>query len=274
MAGFNLGTDMSFDSSLGATSFSLAMPPVPEHNKVKIAFFPKDSPSFAIESGIIKNFNFGGSITDMVLGDIPFLSAIRKVNRYGEAGEVIARMQGGGGGEGIADAIAWAQDFFGLPKNPDTILGGTQLTREHWDSTDKPSFSIDMVIMASNTDESEKMMSDCSFLVASLYPHSISDLTINPPWFYVKQGKSAISLFIGKWFAADDLIMTKANVSFSKEVMSNGLPINAAISLSFISNEQVTSDTVLSWFKSPSSSVAASVGITNILGGTTPSIYY
>lgn len=123
-------------------------------------------------------------------------------------------------------------------------------TRKHWLSSESPSIPINFLIVAykDGMDVRQKVAA----LLKTVYPSgpaaSIAgvDLFLSAPNNYKFTGLDSasglISLKIGRWFQAKNLLMEDVSATFSKQVTQNGYPLYAEVSCTLTPWKLLTAD--------------------------------
>jgi len=210
------------------------------------------SGSKIISCWVNSDFEMNGTISSQPLNTMGLFSAAGKLSTY---------IQKAGGAlknqnlteENLADVI-------GLPP-AGTQFGGSLFTEEIWQSTNKPSFSLNLIFI--NTHPKDDIMMDCTYLMSSVLPSEFTTMTMKPPIFFKDK---TIDVRVGDWFWAKDLLITGVNTKFSKEIIRNGQPLYATVAVSFRPFRMPDQKTFLSWFTKRSDKLMPSITVMKVPG--------
>ncbi len=274
----SLGT-FDFSSSITSSTTVQDLIEVPSDNIVKIIMVKKiseDTPKrVVIASEIINDFTLTGGADVDNLATLSILNSIKNFNRNLEAAEEYSTMNKTVLAEPIANVRGWMQKTFNFPKSGDAQIGGKIFTRAHWKGSNTPGFKLTFQLWADSVDESQSMMEKCSFLVSSPYPDTVGGTTMTPPWYFDNRGNGNISVRVGRWFSADNLILRSASVTFSKQIVKTGYPVFATVAVDFISNYMLSDKEFSNWFTLNSKATdVKSVGLSQVINNTKSTFNY
>jgi len=129
------------------------------------------------------------------------------------------------------------------------MLKSLRTTVATWTGTQKPTFTLPLLMISLN---GEDVKQEVAKLLKGVFPTGVDKLTA--PYGYavdaegnVKSG--TISVQIGQWFYARNQILRSVDVQFSKEVLNNGLPLYASVTITFEPYRLPNADEILRYFK-------------------------
>lgn len=153
---------------------------------------------------------------------------------------------------GAARDLAAAAGIGGGAGSQKVIRDMTQ-TVEKFSGFKKPTFTIPMVFIA--TKPTDDVRSQVRSLFASAFPNftgDISRLVMEAPFGYHSdpvslKATNTCSLQVGKWFRANNLLITDVAITFSKEVIRSGAPLYSKVDVTLIPYRLPTLDEALSY---------------------------
>jgi len=129
----------------------------------------------------------------------------------------------------------------------------TDASMDFWNSSKRPSFTINMVFVAlRETDDVRKMVAG---LYRSVYPtferEGVTSVVLPPLGYQPFQGglsaQGTMTVTVGKWFKAVNVIMDSVDFTFSKEVIASGYPLYASGGFTFHPYRELSYDEFLSF---------------------------
>lgn len=130
-------------------------------------------------------------------------------------------------------------------------------TNRRWTSSDPVQFPVNFMLIAYR--EGMDIRQQAAALFRCVYPNgSVSeaagfDVAMKAPMDYrydIGQAYNTISLKVGQWFEADELLMDDVMVEFSKEVIRNGSPLYANVSATLSPWRMVYADDIVGYITS------------------------
>lgn len=126
------------------------------------------------------------------------------------------------------------------------------LTRLVWSGSNVPTFAMNIQFICKNgTLESESVVSQVNAIMEYLYPSSTggkAGLLVAPAGYNPIKKTGLITLTIGKWFRAKDLVIESAEFTYSKELNLRGEPIIATGQVVFKPFDAITFTEYKSYF--------------------------
>lgn len=112
-----------------------------------------------------------------------------------------------------------------------------------WQGTEKPTFSMDLLFLAFDDSPENDVRRNVARLFETVFP-TISGSgragrrQIKPPLGYFPdvinaRADGTISVFVGTWFRARNMVMQSVNPTFSRETLPNGSPLFATVNIQF-----------------------------------------
>lgn len=139
-------------------------------------------------------------------------------------------------------------------------LGNLSDTIATYGGTQKPKFSLNIMLISYKN--GDNVLNDVRKLHRAIYPTAQAvkgiNVAIKAPLGYIAATKGAgsnlartgtIAIQIGKWFFAPGQLMTNVSATLSKEVISNGSPLYANVTMEFEPWRQVTADEIIKFFQ-------------------------
>lgn len=126
-------------------------------------------------------------------------------------------------------------------------------TRKVWNSSEIPDFPIEMTLYQTSTDN-ESIMDKMRRINSAVYP-TRNGAFFKAPLGYRFTGQNSrnaqgtVSLSIGTWFRALGLVVSNVSQNFTKEVNSNGHPIEITMTITFQPFRAITYDEWLQYFR-------------------------
>jgi hypothetical protein len=202
-----------------------------------------------ISGWINKDLQLSTSVNSENPAQVGLLKAAGSFINKAETAKLIAPRFGSDNRAGTA--VAGLIEGLNLPP-AGTQFGGHHFTRELWSGTSKPEFSVDLILI--NTTPEDNITTDYMSLLSICYPTTVSgesslgpDTLMLPPSF-LADGSSRISVKIGTWFYATNLIITKVAAVMSKQTISDGAPLYATVSIGFKSYYMLSANQYKEWF--------------------------
>lgn len=127
-------------------------------------------------------------------------------------------------------------------------------TNRRWTSSDPVQFPVNFMLVAYR--KGMDIRQQAAALFRCVYPNgSVGeaagfDVAMKAPMGYtyeIDQAVNTISLKIGQWFEADELLMDDVMVEFSKEVIHNGTPLYANVSVTLSPWRMVYADDIVGY---------------------------
>jgi len=133
-----------------------------------------------------------------------------------------------------------------------------------WEGSEKPQFQVEYTFYNTSKDFSESSkgaLSQALALQKAVLPSKGRPAKNRPGVFFrsplgykpktgdTKVAKGTLSLSIGKWFTASDLVVRSTNFTPSKQVLSNGHPLMVKGTITLEPSELITYETFLGYFK-------------------------
>lgn len=151
--------------------------------------------------------------------------------------------------DGILNAVGMLANTAGAGISNFTTLS-RPATNRRWTSSDPVQFPVNFMLVAYK--EGIDVRQDAAKLFRCVYPaggvSESFDVAMLAPMGYAyeinKHNGNTITLQIGKWFKADGLLMDNVQVTFSREVVSNGTPLYAEVSLTLSPWRMVYADDI------------------------------
>lgn len=169
--------------------------------------------------------------------------------------------------------VAGAQVAQSILKTQETFIPAfAEQYTELWKGPVKPSFAVEVIVINYKGNDIRKEIMDLyrSVLpggktldsskllpsVISKYTGSInSNLLSTPLGYNSKDGVGTVTVHIGNWFRATDLVVENVNCTFSKEVVGdengNSTPLFATATISFRPRKAVTFNDFRGYFLTP-----------------------
>lgn len=152
-------------------------------------------------------------------------------------------------------------EFFGGSGIVQRRVGNLSDTVATYGGTSKPTFSVNIVLISYSKKKSN-ILNDIRKLQKAMYPTSDGIAGINvalkAPLGYKASARGAgsslardgtVVVEIGKWFYAPGQLIKNVTATMSKEVISNGSPLYANVTIEFEPWRQVTADEIIKFFK-------------------------
>jgi hypothetical protein len=184
----------------------------------------------------------GGPVTGAVETDFGLAGG----NDFGSAGDALNDLPIVGGLVGLKNKLSNVANLSG--RSAITELE----TRKVWNNSLIPDLPVEFTLyQASASDLS--IIEKVKRLKSAVYP-SRNGAFFKAPLGYRFAGQSSrtaqgtIALQIGTWFRAFGLVMASVNTTFSKEVNSQGQPIEVKVNCTFQPYKAITYDEFESWF--------------------------
>ena len=124
---------------------------------------------------------------------------------------------------------------------------------ETWESSNKPKFSIEFLLLAHSADKAVVHIEWIKKLQGSVLPISGSGGGLLPPLGYKNDGSGTLSLSVGTWFSANRLVMDDVSFTPSKQVMSNGYPLYWNCNITLTPYKMITISDFEGYFKTVNS---------------------
>jgi len=127
------------------------------------------------------------------------------------------------------------------------------LTRLVWSGSNVPTFALNIQFICKNgTAESESVVSKVNAIMEYLYPSKVGGgklgLLVAPAGYNPITKTGLITLTIGKWFRAKDMVIESAEFTYSKELNLRGEPIIATGQVVFKPFDAITFDEYKAYF--------------------------
>jgi hypothetical protein len=122
-------------------------------------------------------------------------------------------------------------------------LSTQTMTRQVWTKSESPIFRATMVFLAIK--EADDVRTPVKAILSSVFPEfDNSSPIMKAPLGYDGVGAGLLTVVIGKWFQAPNMIMRSANFSFSKEIIASGAPLYAEGNIEFIPYDMTSGSTI------------------------------
>jgi hypothetical protein len=212
-----------------------------ENNFFTIIFNKTSGESIRSVSGfIVEDFKISTSVSSSPINE---LDVITKLRHFSTGANVLAGALEQSFGGTVSSIIRNVQGY--IPP-AGTNFGGTIFSTEIWDRTEKPSFTIPVVLVSTNKDVN--VNETIRFLTSACQPRLGSAANVQliyPPKYFMR----GVDLRVGKWFYASDLLITSTEFTISKQVTTTGQPLFAKGSISLKPRTLVTAKDVEGWFQ-------------------------
>lgn len=184
----------------------------------------------------------GGPVTGAIESDFGFAGG----NSFSTAGEALRDIPIVGAALQAKDKIQNIANISG--KSATTALE----TRKVWNNSEIPNIPLEFTLYQANANDLS-IMEKIKRIKSAVYPTRAGAFFSAPLGYRFtgensNQAQGTLSIQIGTWFRAFNLVMVSENVTFSKEVNINGHPIRANVSVTLQPFRQLTYEEVLSWF--------------------------
>lgn len=209
-----------------------------------------------ISGWVSKEFQLDTTVSSNPINNLGILKAAGSFINQADVAKDVAQRYGKGNNFG-GDLIASAINALDLPP-AGTQFGGSKFSREIWENTSKPAFSVDLIMI--NTSPSDNITADYAYLSTICYPSSAhastkvfgKDSAMTPPSFLTS---GSIDVRIGDWFYATNLIITGVRLSISKQTISDGSPLFATANIGFKSFRMLSAGEYSEWFTKAGSNI-------------------
>jgi hypothetical protein len=184
----------------------------------------------------------GGPVTGAIEADFGFAGG----NDFSTAGEALKDLPIAGNLIDLKNKIT----------NLATISGRsatTELeTRKVWNNSLIPDIPLQFTLYQANAND-ESIIDKVKRIKSAVYPTRAGAFFKAPLGYRFvgqnsRQARGTLTVQIGTWFRAFNLVMTSENVTFSKEVNVNGSPIRANVSVTLQPFRAITYEEMQSWF--------------------------
>lgn len=210
-----------------------------QYDDLNLASSPDDIKNYRI---IIAGLS-GGPVTGSLSADF----ALGGGNDFTSAGEALRDIP-------IAGKALKVKDGFSNILNISGRSATSELeTRKVWNNSLIPDIPIELELYQSDAN-AESIMEKMKRIKSGVYP-TRDGAFFTAPLGYKFKGKNSrnasgtLTLQIGTWFRAPDLVMVSESTTFSKEVNSKGTPISIKMSITFQPFKAITYDEFLDYFR-------------------------
>lgn len=160
-------------------------------------------------------------------------------------------------GKSLADATRWGKYI------PNLRIKSVTQSELTWMSSARPTFNLQLLFISVKPDDIETkgdIRKDVKTLLATTYPKfnkALKTSIISPPLNYnpKKAGGTknyaggTVQVSIGTWFRAPKQVIHSVSSTFSKEVVANGTPLYANVTLEFGPYRMISSDEIQRYLK-------------------------
>lgn len=130
-------------------------------------------------------------------------------------------------------------------------ISGTvpELTRNNWIGSERPSFNIQVALVALKDDEKNSVIRMSNEIMKAVFPDKRGGLFTAPLRYNPGNADGTVTLNIGRWFSASRLVVVSADFTHSRVTLRSGRPLYALGSITLQPYQAITYREYISYFR-------------------------